>query len=172
MQSQMHLLRVLAANLILSAFVVAVGVLALRADRSWPFALPKQLGLLAWPLLILGILLILAAEYSFLSVGRATGAPGDPPRKLVATGLYRWVRNPIYLGGASVLFSLAFFHSSPTLFLIALAFLPAIHAIVVRVEEPRTEARLGADYRAYKQTVPRWLPRPPKREGHAPERID
>ena len=54
----MHVIRVLATNLILGALVVTAAVLALMADHFWPFALPKQLGLLAWPLLILGTFLI------------------------------------------------------------------------------------------------------------------
>lgn len=157
----MYTIRVLATNLLLSLLAIVVCALAFMADRFWPLTLPGQLELLAWPLLILGTLLILAAEYSLLSVSRATGAPGNPPSKLVATGLYRWVRNPIYLGAASLLFGVAVFRSSLTMLLIAFAFLPAIHAFVVRVEEPRTERRLGADYVSYKQNVPRWLPRPP-----------
>jgi protein-S-isoprenylcysteine O-methyltransferase Ste14 len=168
----LYILRLVATNLLLSVLVIAVYSLAFMADRFWPLTLPGQLELLAWPLYILGILLILAAEYSFLSVSRATGAPGNPPQKLVTTGLYRWVRNPIYLGVASLLFGVAFFRSSPTMLLIAFAFLPAIHAFVVLVEEPRTERRLGADYARYKQNVPRWLPRPPRREKDTLERID
>jgi protein-S-isoprenylcysteine O-methyltransferase Ste14 len=166
----MRLLRLLTTNVLLSVLAVAVGALALMADRFWPFTLPRPLEPLAWPLVILGAFLILAAEFSFLFVGRATGAPGNPPRKLVATGLYRWARNPIYLGDAALLFGVACFYGSPNLFLIALAFLPAMHVMVVLVEEPRTERRLGAGYVSYKQNVSRWLPRPPKREAR--EQID
>jgi protein-S-isoprenylcysteine O-methyltransferase Ste14 len=163
----MHAIRVLAINLILSALAVTAAPLALKADRFWPFAIPEQLELLEWPLLILGTLLILAAEYSLITVGHATGAPGNPSRQLVTTGLYRWVRNPLYLGVALLLFSVAFFNSSPTTLLIAFTFLPAIHAVVVLVEEPRTERRFGPEYVSYKQNVPRWLPRPPKRGNNA-----
>jgi len=163
----MHVIRVLATNLILGALVVTAAALALAADHFWAFSLPKQFGLLAWPLLILGTFLILAAEYSFITVAHATGAPTDPPRQLVATGLYRWVRNPIYLGAALLLFGVAFVNRSPTTLLIALTFLPAIHAIVVLVEEPRTERRFGAEYATYKENVPRWLPQLPQREENA-----
>jgi len=141
----MHLLRVLAINLILSVLVMAAAALALMADQFWPFALPRQLVALAWPLLVLGAVLILAAKYSLVTVGHATGAPANPPRWLVATGVYRLVRNPIYLGAGLRLFGMAFFGGSPTLLLVACVFLPAIHAIVVLSEEPRTERRFGAE---------------------------
>jgi protein-S-isoprenylcysteine O-methyltransferase Ste14 len=162
----MHVLRVLAINLLLSALVIAAAALVYRADRLLPFALPEQLQFLELPCLIVGTLLILAAEYSFIKEGRATGAPGNPPVHLVTTGVYRWVRNPIYLGVVLLLFGIAFFHGSPGMLVVALLFLPVIHMVVVRVEEPRTERRFGAAYTRYKQNVPRWLPRSPKRDNN------
>ncbi len=159
----MHIVRVLATNLTLAALVIAAAALALAADRFWPFALPAQLALLGWPLLLLGALPLLAAEYCLLAFGHATGAPADAPRRLVTQGIYAWVRNPIYLGAAMLLFGVAFLNSSPTLLLIAVAFLALIDTYVVRVEEPRLERRFGAGYLRYKQDAPRWLPRRPQR---------
>jgi protein-S-isoprenylcysteine O-methyltransferase Ste14 len=164
----LHMLRVLALNLLLSLLVIVVCLLAFMADRFWNLSLPGQLELLAWPLLLLGLLLILAAEYSLLSAGRGSGAPGNRPSKLVTSGLYGWVRNPVYLGTPILLFGVACFHRSPSLLLMALIFIPAIHVYVVRIEEPRTARRLGAEYARYKQNVPRWLPRPPRRKNDQP----
>jgi hypothetical protein len=79
----MHIVQILATNLALAALVIAAAALALAADRFWPFFLPAQLALLGWPLLLLGALPILAAEYCLLAFGHATGAPADAPRWLL-----------------------------------------------------------------------------------------
>ena len=159
-----HVIRIIVTNLIYCALAITIASLALEADRLWPFKLPRQLELVAWPLLILGTVLILVAEYSIITESHATGAFGNPPGKLVTTGIYSWVRNPIYIGAAMLLFGIAFFRNSPTMLIIAFIFLISIHAFVVLIEEPRIERRFGAAYRRYKESVPRWLPRLSRRE--------
>ena len=159
----MNGIRVIIANLIYSILAVTGVLLAFEADRFWPFRLPEQHELLAWLLMILGTSLILAAEYCFITVGHATGAPGNPPQQMVTTGIYRRVRNPIYIGEAMLLFGVAFLRNSPTMLLISVAFVPAIHTFVVCFEEPHTKRRFEAAYDRYKVNVPRWLPRLPRR---------
>jgi protein-S-isoprenylcysteine O-methyltransferase Ste14 len=151
--------RVILVNAALSAAVIAFAWLGLRADELWSFSLPGGLAYLGWPLLVAGALLILAAEATFLKVSRATGATGDPPPRLVTTGPFRHVRNPIYLGAITLLFAVAFCRSSPTILLAALAAVPGMAAYVRWFEEPRLERRFGDEYRRYREAVPRWLPR-------------
>jgi protein-S-isoprenylcysteine O-methyltransferase Ste14 len=157
-----HRLRALILNLALSALVLGILLLCLRADSLWPFVLPGFLQYAAWPFLLAGISLIGAAEYALLIRAGATGAPGDPTGRLITTGVYGWVRNPIYLGGAAVLLGVSFARSSPTILLVSLLFAVCIHYFVVRFEEPHAERRFGKTYLEYKAGVQRWIPRSSK----------
>jgi len=158
-----RLVRVVSMSLALTTGVIVAAFLALQADSLWPFTLPIELEPVGWFLLIPGALLIVSAEHALFTVAHATGAPGDPPQKLVTTGPYGWMRNPIYIGATALLFAVAFIDRSPTLLLVAFAFVPGICLFVQLVEEPRAERRFGAWYLDYKRRVPRWIPRWPKR---------
>lgn len=100
--------------------------------------------------------------FGFAHRGRGTPAPMDPPRRLVITGPYRWVRNPMYLGLVTALFGEALaLHSAPVAVL-ALVIAAVVTAFVSRFEEPGLERKFGAEYVAYRQRVHRWIPRPPR----------
>ena len=142
-----------------SALVLAVALGAFWIDAQWRLRLPDGLhwpGILA---LAVGLALIVWAEATLLRVAHSPGGFSDAPAALVAQGPYRHVRNPIYLGGFGVLLGLSWWRASPTLMVAALLFLPGMHVMVTRLEEPATRARLGAAYQDYLQRVPRWLPR-------------
>jgi protein-S-isoprenylcysteine O-methyltransferase Ste14 len=96
---------------------------------------------------------------TFLARGRGTPAPFDPPREFVASGPYRFVRNPMYLGGAGALLGGGLFLGSPAIALLAGAFLLLMHLVVVLYEEPGLVRRFGASYERYRRRVPRWWPR-------------
>jgi protein-S-isoprenylcysteine O-methyltransferase Ste14 len=145
-----------------TAVVLVLDIPIRVIDARFVLPLVGALEWLGWIFLTAGVLLILAAEWALLRVGGATGAPGDPPRRLVARGIYRWVRNPIYIGASAELLGLGLTRASVSYICIMAAFLLFIHWYVVTVEEPRTERRLGASYRRYKESVPRWVPRRPE----------
>lgn len=118
------------------------------------------------PLRHVGILLIalgagcyLRCAWDFAWVGQGTPAPIDPPRLLVSRGLYRAVRNPMYVGVALVLLGEAVFFQSLRLLAYALLAWLLCHLFVVFYEEPTLRKKFGAAYEAYCQTVPRWIPR-------------
>jgi protein-S-isoprenylcysteine O-methyltransferase Ste14 len=96
---------------------------------------------------------------TFAVVGKGTPAPFDPPRRLVIRGPYRYVRNPMYLGAALALLGAAFFYRSLPLLGYAGVFLLVTHVFVVAYEEPTLGRLFGAEYRAYRTRVRRWLPR-------------
>lgn len=103
--------------------------------------------------------------WDFASFGRGTPAPFDAPRRLVVRGLYRFVRNPMYLGVLTVILAWAALFRAPGLLLYAAVVGTGFHLFIVFYEEPRLERSFGSEYTAYKARVGRWLPRPPEGSG-------
>jgi protein-S-isoprenylcysteine O-methyltransferase Ste14 len=107
----------------------------------------------------LGVVLLGTCIWEFARTGRGTLAPVDPPRQLVVSGLYRYVRNPMYLSvTAIVLGELLLTWSRPLLVYWALWFV-AVNLFVIGYEEPTLRRRFGAAYERYTKAVGRWLPR-------------
>lgn len=116
----------------------------------------------AAPLLLTGSAIYLWSLWDFATAGRGTPAPIDPPKELVVRGLYRNVRNPMYLGVLLVIAGwLALFRVSALLEYAAAVGL-FFHGFVVLVEEPSLRRRFGAAYEAYCQKVRRWWPKRPR----------
>jgi protein-S-isoprenylcysteine O-methyltransferase Ste14 len=111
------------------------------------------------PLMAAGAAVLFACIEDFARKGRGTLAPVDPPRKLVAVGLYRYVRNPMYVGVVVTLIGEALFFESRSIGIYAAAAWLVFHLFVVLYEEPHLEGAFGAEYEKYRNTVPRWIPR-------------
>ena len=107
----------------------------------------------------LGVLAYLRCAWDFAAVGRGTPAPWDPPRRLVTVGLYRFVRNPIFLALVLVVLGEAVYFQARVLLGYAAYVFAAFHARVVLFEEPALRAQFGDAYEEYRVRVPRWLPR-------------
>ena len=119
-----------------------------------------------YPINLLGLILVaagLAIDYhsisTFLKAGKGTPFPWRPPKRLVATGPYRYTRNPIYVAYAIIMSGLAIFTNLPTVFIVAAVFMIGLHLGVVYWEEPQLEKRFGKSYLEYKKEVSRWLPK-------------
>ena len=146
---------------ILLIFVVFPGeMIDFNEELGWPRwrSVPGQ---------VLGVALILAgagvAIYCsglFARVGRGTPVPFDPPVKLVASGLYRYSRNPIYVADVAIWLGIFLFLGHLALLLYAVLCTVAVQAVIVWWEEPDLRTRFGEDYARYVRSVPRWLPRP------------
>ena len=106
-----------------------------------------------------GIAVLLHAFARFVVEGIGTPAPVAPPEQLVVGGLYRYVRNPMYLAVAATIVGQALILGRPALLLYALAFGAAVWAFVHVYEEPTLARRFGAEYEAYRHAVPGWWPR-------------
>ncbi len=115
--------------------------------------------------IVLGAACYLRCAWDFAFVGRGTPAPIDPPKVLVVKGLYRFVRNPMYIAVGLVLGGEAIFFESYRLLIYALLAWLACHLFVVSYEEPTLKKNFGAAYEAYRQAVPRWVPRVTRRTG-------
>ena len=99
--------------------------------------------------------------------GQGTPLPLDPPTRFVATGPYRYVRNPMFLGALLILCGEAMLYRSVPLVLYAIG-MAMLAALFVRCwEEPDLARRFGESYRQYQRQVPRWIPRPPCTPGGA-----
>ncbi len=115
---------------------------------------------------ILGVMLIIVGAPGvvdsfarFALEGLGTPAPIAPPQKLVVTGLYRYVRNPIYIAVVAVVFGQALlFGDSRLLWYGALLWL-FFHVWVVVIEEPLLKQTFGTEYESFRTDVPRWIPR-------------
>ncbi|HSJ31813.1 MAG TPA: isoprenylcysteine carboxylmethyltransferase family protein, partial [Longimicrobiales bacterium] len=94
-------------------------------------------------------------------IGRGTPAPMDPPKHLVETGPYRWVRNPMYLGLGLLLLGEAILLGSVRILVLIAVLFALLHAFITWYEEPALERKFGDDYRAYRKRVHRWIPRRP-----------
>jgi protein-S-isoprenylcysteine O-methyltransferase Ste14 len=111
---------------------------------------------LAGCVIVSGAIVLLRCVWDFFASGRGTLAPFDPPKRLVARGLYRFTRNPMYNGVLAVLAGEAWlFHTVDVLQYAGLMFV-IFHLVVVVYEEPALESQFGESYRAYKRAVPRW----------------
>ncbi len=122
---------------------------------------PTHIGTWHWvglALVVLGGALAVWCILTFALVGQGTPAPFDPPRRLVAAGPYRWVRNPMYIGAGAALAGAALFYQSAALVAFAAGFLVMAHLFVVFYEEPTLERTFGARYADYRNLVPRWTP--------------
>lgn len=109
--------------------------------------------------LTVGVLVAADSMLRFARTGRGTPAPWAPTERFVASGLYRFVRNPMYVGVLLVVAGEGLLLGSATVLVWAGVLLVAFHSFVVLVEEPSLSARFGAEYESYRRRVGRWLPR-------------
>ena len=107
----------------------------------------------------LGAALLLACIWEFARSGRGTLSPVDPPRELVVRGLYRYVRNPMYLSVTLVVLGEVLLTGSRGLLLFWAAWFVGVNLFVMGYEEPTLRRRFGESYERYTRDVGRWLPR-------------
>jgi protein-S-isoprenylcysteine O-methyltransferase Ste14 len=143
--------------------VVAPGV----AAGLVPWALTGWEARATWPalqvagiaLVVAGVTVLLHAFARFALEGLGTPAPVAPPERLVVGGLYRFVRNPMYLAVAATIGGQALIMGRPGLLAYAAVFSAAVAAFVRFYEEPTLAARYGRQYADYRRAVPAWWPR-------------
>lgn len=107
----------------------------------------------------LGIILLIWCVRDFYVSGRGTLAPWDPPRRLVVIGLYRFVRNPMYVSVLTLVLGWAITFASPVLAGYAVVMAVGFHIRVIFSEEPCLAEQFGGAWQAYASAVNRWLPR-------------
>ena len=122
------------------------------------FDSPRPLG---WIVVAIGAIVGLPCVWEFAWRGLGTPAPFDPPRRLVITGPYRFVRNPMYVGMGIALLGEGLVYPNLTRLMLAMIVLlwAVVTLFVIGYEEPTLRAMFGADYEAYCHSVRRWIPR-------------
>jgi protein-S-isoprenylcysteine O-methyltransferase Ste14 len=130
----------------------------IAASKGVELSPDRPLGILV---MLLGMPFVLRCVWDFAWRGHGTPAPFDPPRRLVVSGLYRWVRNPMYLSFGVVFVGEALLLSSVTVEM--LIFAPIVWLMftlfVMLYEEPTLREMFGEEYEEYRRNVRRWLPR-------------
>ena len=109
--------------------------------------------------MLLGLVVLLWCVRDFYIAGKGTLAPWEPPKNLVIIGLYRFVRNPMYIGVLILVSGWALLFASPLLACYVFIVEVSFHIRVTVIEEPRLESHFGSQWQKYKSQVGRWLPK-------------
>jgi len=96
--------------------------------------------------------------FDFAHRGQGTPAPIDPPKKLIIVGLYKYVRNPMYVSIGSLLIGETIFFENAVILAYMLCLWLIFHSFVVLYEEPTLKKLFGSEYEQYCKEVSRWIP--------------
>jgi len=110
-------------------------------------------------LILAGVAGLVDSFVRFALQGLGTPAPIAPPQHLVVTGLYRYVRNPMYVAVVAVILGQAILFGDWRLMTYGGLMWLAFHAFVLTYEEPVLAQKFGAQYEDFRANVPRWIPR-------------
>ena len=108
--------------------------------------------------IVFGVVIYVFYSGSFVIVGKGTPIPFTPTKELIVAGLYRFVRNPLYIAGVFVLAGEALLYQSIGIFIYCLVMF-GIFNFHVLMEETFLADKFGETYERYRKAVPRWIPR-------------
>jgi protein-S-isoprenylcysteine O-methyltransferase Ste14 len=144
-------------------FILAPGMVAglipLALLRTGPQIQTGFFSYLAVPLWLTGTAMLIWCFWDFLAKGGGTPAPVEPPRELVVAGLYKYVRNPMYVGVLLMIIGYFLWFGYWNLLIYAAVVFIAFNTFVAFYEEPNLKTRFGTTYEDYLKRVPRWIPR-------------
>src|SRR4051794_30022062 len=120
---------------------------------------PAALQIAGWLLIAAGLAALLESFARFVSEGRGTPAPVAPTERLVVGGLYRYVRNPMYVALLAVILGQAMVLGQPLLLTYAAGVFLLVYAFVRLYEEPKLARTYGQPYEQFRREIPGWLPR-------------
>ena len=146
-------------------------------NRSWlpvlfiavPLLVPARMAATLW---LIGAICIIAGEWIRLAgvaaAGTVTRRRSRTVQRLVTYGIFAWVRNPLYVGNFLIWMGFTVISGVLWFLPIAIVIFAIEYSLIVRYEEGVLESIFGAEYLAYKQSTPRWMPRPPKAASSGP----
>ncbi len=138
---------------------VVAGYIPLALLRGGPQIEAGFFAYLAFPLWLTGGIILLWSFWNFVAQGRGTPAPVDPPKELVMTGFYRYVRNPMHVGVLAINIGYFLWFKSIWMIVYTVLVFLMVHLFVTLYEEPTLKKKFGVSYEDYLQKVPRWIPR-------------
>ena len=147
-------------NLLFTVLVPGtVGVYLPLLIAEGPLPVSNWSAVLAFPVFALGAGMYAWCVWDFATFGRGTPLPIDAPGKLVARGLYRYTRNPMYVGVLTMILGCALAYQDGVLAGYALVVASGFHLVVVLYEERGLRRTFGDEYDTYCSQVSRWLPK-------------
>ena len=108
--------------------------------------------------IVIGVVILIYCSGSFVFVSKSTPIPFSSNNELIVTGLYRFVRNPLYIAAVLVLAGQAILFQSVGIVIYCLITFGVFNVIVL-MEETLLEEQFGVKYELYRKSVPRWIPR-------------
>jgi protein-S-isoprenylcysteine O-methyltransferase Ste14 len=153
-----------------------IGALLFR-NRSWlpvlfigvPLLVPGRMSAAAW---IVGAIVVVAGEWIRLAgvaaAGTVTRRRSRTVQRLVTYGIFGWVRNPLYVGNFLIWMGFTIISGVYWFLPLAIVIFAIEYSLIVRYEEGVLESIFGAEYLSYKQSTPRWIPRPPSTPADGP----
>ena len=125
-----------------------------RLELNLPFLWNQYLGTF---LFISGIFILTICIVDFIKLGKGTLSPILPTKKLVCQGLYKYTRNPMYIGVILILVGEVLFFKAPLLTIYTMIVYLIFNIFIVYKEEPRLSKDFGTDYQRYRNKVKRWI---------------
>jgi len=150
---------------VIGLFVVLPAFVVPGLDGYVPVTIPSLARYAGLPVLLAGAVLSYTSFWFFITKGRGTAFPTEPPKEMVIRGPYLYVRNPMYVGNLAIIFGEALLFGSPALGVYAVVMCAVTHLYVTRSEEPGLTRRYGPLYVEYLRTTPRWFPWGAERAG-------
>ena len=153
-----------------------IGALLFR-NRGWlpvlfigvPLLVPGRMSTAAW---IIGAIVVISGEWVRLAgvaaAGTVTRRRSRTVQRLVTYGIFAWVRNPLYVGNFLIWMGFTIISGVYWFLPLAIVIFAIEYSLIVRYEEGVLESIFGAEYLAYKQSTPRWIPRPPAARAVGP----
>ena len=133
--------------------LIPIKLLSLSYKLSVEIGLLRCFGVI--PVLI-GIIILSWCLWEFILKGKGSPAPYHPPKELIVSSLYRFTRNPMYVGVICVLLGEAFLFESALLLLYTVVIFLIFHMWIIITEEPYLRSTFGEPYTRYYESVPRW----------------
>ncbi|HKN69124.1 MAG TPA: isoprenylcysteine carboxylmethyltransferase family protein [Gemmatimonadaceae bacterium] len=153
-----------------------IGALLFR-NRGWlpvlfigvPLLVPGHMSAAAW---IVGAIVVVAGEWVRLAgvaaAGTVTRRRSRTVQRLVTYGIFAWVRNPLYVGNFLIWMGFTIISGVYWFLPLAIVIFAIEYSLIVRYEEGVLESIFGGEYLAYRQSTPRWIPRPPAARAAGP----
>ena len=146
-------------GIVLFSFWALVSLSTKFLDKLFKIQLPQFMLIPGIIFIIIGFIIAGFCAITFIIVGKGTPAPFDAPKEFVSVGLYKFVRNPMYIGIFIMFEGFAFVNLSVFMILFPFLWLLIVHLFIIYYEEKKLGNLFGQSYYNYKNNTNRWIPK-------------